>query len=158
VVRAVARSQVSSTGLALVRRGLPTRRAPPVSCPTSTDRRRRVALRPCPAAHTALEADDHGQRAKFSASNSSTRFEVSKRAEVIAPNQCERVCCGDDEISPQTRLASAARTWLNEIEQTDLAVSTGQPPNGTVITGQARIWAKDDAGIIRARDGTSSHG
>ena len=25
------------------------------------------------------------------------------------------------------------------------------PANGTVITGQARIWAKDDAGMIRAR-------
>jgi hypothetical protein len=23
--------------------------------------------------------------------------------------------------------------------------------NGTVVTGQARIWAKDDGGVIRAR-------
>jgi hypothetical protein len=37
-----------------------------------------------------------------------------------------RACCGDREVTGETRLAAAVQTWLVEIDQSDLAVSTRQ--------------------------------
>jgi integrase len=37
-----------------------------------------------------------------------------------------RACCGDHEITGETKVAAAVQTWLVEIDQSDLAVSTRQ--------------------------------
>ncbi len=37
-----------------------------------------------------------------------------------------RACCGDHEITGETKVAAALQTWLVEIDQSDLAVSTRQ--------------------------------
>jgi integrase len=37
-----------------------------------------------------------------------------------------RACCGDHEITGETKVAAAIQTWLVEIDQSDLAVSTRQ--------------------------------
>jgi hypothetical protein len=53
----------------------------------------------------------------------------STEAEAGAPLRAalrERPCCGDGEVGASTRLVSAAPVWLDEIDRSDLAVSTRQ--------------------------------
>ena len=55
-----------------------------------------------------------------------------------------RACRGDQEISAETKLAAAARTWLFEIDQSDLAVSSRQ-----LYRAAARLYLVPTLGSVR---------
>jgi hypothetical protein len=55
-----------------------------------------------------------------------------------------RACRGDHEISGETKLAAAVQTWLVEIDQSDLAVSTRQ-----LYRAAARLYLVPTLGSLR---------
>ena len=71
-----------------------------------------------------VPAGDHLGTPAFSGSAVSFCSSLPSTAFIVLR---ERACCGDREISPQTRLVSATRMWLDELDRSDLAVSTRQP-------------------------------
>jgi integrase len=77
----------------------------------------------------------------------------------------EQVCCGDRAMAADTRLISATRVWLTELEQSSLAASTRQlylaaarryliPTLGSLLIGELTVAAIEQAlASIRARHG-----
>jgi len=55
-----------------------------------------------------------------------------------------RGCCGDHEITGETRVAAAVRTWLVEVDQSDLAVSTRQ-----LYRAAGRLYLTPTLGSLR---------
>jgi integrase len=80
----------------------------------------------------------------------------------------ERACCDDREIAAATRLVSATRVWLDEIDRSDLAVSTRQmygaaarlyliPTLGSLRLGELSVPVIERAlASIRSRHGPQS--
>jgi hypothetical protein len=55
-----------------------------------------------------------------------------------------RACCGDQEITGETKVAAAVQMWLVEIDQCDLAVSTRQ-----LYQAAGRLYLTPTLGSLR---------